>query len=398
MSAAGYDAVIAGGGASGLSLAAALAVHGWRDRAVLLVDDADARPAAVCWAYWSARSGPLDAAVSRRFRRIRVQADGRGAVVPLDSYEYRVVRRADLRRVVTGVLDRCPGFAVASGRVREIRDGPHGAEVVVDGRVVRARWVFDSVSPWPPTGPPDARLAFTGWEVDCANSVFDPAVPTLFDFRVPQADAARFVYVLPDGPHRALVELTEFVPRHGRPSAPADRVAALARYVSTVLNAGDYEIRRTESAVLPLRARRPSRRTGHVLAIGARGGLVKGSTGYAYERIQRDSTAIARSLVRHGHPFDLSRPARRHGLLDAVLLDVLDRDPPQLERAFAGLFLDNPADRVLRFLDEDSTSGDEARLIASMPKTPYVRAVAARAGSAALRRVEGPVGWVRKVR
>jgi len=65
---------------------------------------------------------------------------------------------------------------------------------------------------------------------------------------------------------------------------------------------------------------------------------------------------------------------------------------------FARLFLDNPADRVLRFLDEDSTSGDEARLIASMPKAPYVRAVAARAHAATLRRVEGPVGWVRKVR
>ena len=61
-----------------------------------------------------------------------------------------------------------------------------------------------------------------------------------------------------------------------------------------------------------------------------------------------------------------------------MLLDVLDRDPGQLEHAFARLFLDNPADRVLRFLDEDSTLGDEVRLIASMPKAPYMRAAAAR--------------------
>jgi glycine/D-amino acid oxidase-like deaminating enzyme len=49
-----------------------------------------------------------------------------------------------------------------------------------------------------------------------------------------------------------------------------------------------------------------------------------------FRRIQRDSVAIARSLVRHGHPFHLPRPARRDGLLDALLLDVLDRDPAQL--------------------------------------------------------------------
>jgi lycopene beta-cyclase len=375
----GYDAVIAGGGASGLSLAAHLAVTGWRDRAVLVVDDGGAGSSAACWGSWSARPGLLDAAVSHRYRRVRVHAAGAGAVVPLGGYEYQVVRRPDLHRVVTGMLDRCPRFTLMSGRVQEIRNLERGAEVTVDGRVVRARWVFDSVSRRRAAGPPDARLAFTGWEIECARPVFDPDVPTLFDFRVPQGGAARFAYVLPDGARRALVEVTEFVPRHGEPATAADRDAALAGYVSRVLSAGDYEIRRTESAVLPLRVSPPPRGDGHVIAIGARGGLIKASTGYAYQRIQRDSAAIARSLARHGHPFHRPRPGRRHRLLDAVLLDVLDRDPGQLERAFARLFLANPAARVLRFLDEGSTVGEELRLIATMPTAPYVRAVAARA-------------------
>jgi lycopene beta-cyclase len=382
MTTTGYDAVIAGGGASGLSLAAHLAVTGWHDRAVLLVDDAGASSsterAAVCWGSWSARPGLLDAAVSHRYRRVRVYAAGAGAVVALGGYEYQVVRRPDLRRVVTGILSRCPGFRVVSGHVQEIRNGERGAEVTVDGHVVPARWVFDSVSIRRAAGPPDARLAFTGWEIECERPLFDPDVPTLFDFRVPQGDAARFVYVLPDGAHRALVEFTEFVPRHGEPATRADRDAALAGYVSGVLQAGGYEVRRTESAVLPLRVSPPPRGGGHVLAIGASGGLIKASTGYAYQRIQRDSAAIARSLARHGHPFDRPRTGRRHRLLDSVLLDVLDRDPGQLERAFARLFGTNPAARVLRFLDESSTIGEELRLIATMPKVPYLHAVAAR--------------------
>jgi lycopene beta-cyclase len=185
--------------------------------------------------------------------------------------------------------------------------------------------------------------------------------------------------VLPDGPYRALVEVTEFVPRHVQPTAPTVRAATLAGYVSGVLAPGRFEVRRTESAVLPLRATPPPPRgSGHVLTIGARAGLIKASTGYAYQRIQRDSAAIARSLARHGHPFDLPRPGRHYRLLDSILLDVLDRDAGQLECAFARLLLTNPADRVLRFLDEDSTMGEELRLIATMPKKPYVRAVAAR--------------------
>jgi lycopene beta-cyclase len=371
--------IIAGGGLSGLSLAAQLATNGWHDRSVLVVDDSADDRAAVCWGSWSTGPDVLDAAVSRRYRRIRVHAAGVSTVVPMGRYRYQVVRRSDLGRAVSGILGRCPHFAVRSGRVEDIRDGADAAEVVVDGRVIRAGWVFDSVMARPTAGVPDARLAFTGWEVRCSRPVFDAGTPTLFDFRTPQGETARFIYVLPDDAHRALVEFTEFVPRRGRPASTTARDAALADYLCDVMHASDYEVLRTESAVLPLRAVPPPRRGTRVLAIGARGGLVKASTGYAYQRIQRDSAAIARSLARHGHPFDIPRSRLRHRLLDTVFLDVLDRDPGQLERTFARLFSDNPGELVLRFLDERSSPADELRLIASMPKTPYVAALAARA-------------------
>ncbi|GAA1038203.1 lycopene cyclase family protein [Virgisporangium ochraceum] len=379
MSADRFDAVIAGGGASGLSLAAHLAVAGWRNRSVLVVDDPVARPAAQCWGFWAAAPALLDAAVSHRYRRLGVHAAGADAVVALRTFEYQVVHRRDLRHVVAGLLRRCPAFTLAPGRVGDVRDGEREAEITVDGVAVRAGWVFDSVSASPPTGAADARLAFTGWEIECARPVFDPDVPTLFDFRVPQGDAARFVYVLPHSDRRALVEVTEFVPRHGRPTPPDGRAALLAGYISGVLDGSGYTVGRTESAVLPLRASPPPRSGRHVLRIGACGGIVKASTGYAYQRIHRDSAAIARSLARGGHPFDRPRPSRWYRFLDSVLLDVLDRDPHQIERTFARLFLGNPADRVLRFLDECSPPGEQLRLIATMPKAPYVRSVARRA-------------------
>jgi len=82
------------------------------------------------------------------------------------------------------------------------------------------------------------------------------------------------------------------------------------------------------------------------MSIGAAGGMVKASTGYAFSRIQRDSADIAdiaESLVRHGHPFATHAARPRFRLLDAILLEVLDRDPTQLELAFARLFSRNPA-------------------------------------------------------
>lgn len=375
MSGPEFDAVIAGGGLSGLSLAAHLATAGWQDRAVLVVDDAARRPAATSWGFWSAAPDLLDAAVSRSYRRVRVHAAGRSSVLPLGGYHYRVVRRPDLERVVRGLLAGCPRFALSTGRVEAVRDDGDAAEVVVDGRPIRTWWAFDSVTP-PPHGPPvDAWLAFTGWEIHSRHDRFDPDTPTLFDFRTPQTGGARFCYLLPEDARHALVELTEFVPRGRRPPDGATRRAALAGYLRDIVGCDGYTVARTESSVLPLRIRPPGRRSGRVLAIGARGGLVKASTGYAYQRIQRDSAAIARSLVRHGHPYHLPGPRRRHRLLDAVLLDVFERDPPRLEQAFARLFAANPADRVLRFLDEDSGPPDDLRLMVSLAAAPYLRAL-----------------------
>jgi lycopene beta-cyclase len=317
----------------------------------------------------------LAAAVSRTYGRVRLYANGEPRELPLGRYRYCVVHRSDLLRTAHALVDRCSTIEVRRGRVQGIRSGRDHAVVTVDGEPVRCSWAFDSVT-GPGREPADARLAFTGWEVRSTRAVFDPDVPVLFDFRTPQGAASRFVYVLPQAPDHALVELTEFVPRHREPCDAQERARALARYLVEVAGAGEYETLRIESAVLPLHARAVRRRVGRVLAIGVTGGLLKASTGYAYQRIQADSARIAASLVHYGHPFGGSEDSQRHRLLDAVLLDVLDRDPPQLELAFAGLFGRNPAERVFSFLDETSTVRDDLRIMASLRPGPYFRALA----------------------
>jgi len=369
------DAVVAGSGLSGLSLLAHLAAGPWRDRSVLVIDDgAPAWRPATSWGYWTTGIGLLDSVACRSYARVRVRAGGRDGVVALGRYRYRIARRRDLDRAVRLIVDDCPGFEFRPGRVESVHTAGDVAEVVVAGHTYRASWAFDSVTAEPAGRPADGHLAFTGWEVRCAEPRFDVETPVLFDFRTPQAGRSRFVYVLPEGRHRAMVELTEFTGRHTNPSTMDDMGASLAAHLD---RAGPYDVVRTESAVLPLRVAPAPRRSGRVLRIGARGGLLKASTGYAYQRIQRDSAAIAASLARHGHPFALPRPRRRHRLLDAILLEVLDRDPTQLELAFRQLFLAGPAERVLRFLDEDTRPLDEIRLAATLPPAPYLRAAPA---------------------
>jgi lycopene beta-cyclase len=301
---------------------------------------------------------------------LHVHADGRDIPVRLRDHRYHLVRGADLRRVVEAAVGGAPGFGVRRGSVSAVRDSGDAAEVVVDGEAVRARWVFDSRPPDPGSSV-DVWLSFHGWRVRTATDAFDPSVPTLMDFRTPQRGEVRFVYVLPAGPREALVELTRF----GAPGA-LDGSADLEGYAGAVLRPGPYEVVEAESGVLPLAAPETRPRTGHVLPIGNRGGMLKASTGYAYARIQRDSAAVAASLVRHGHPFDLPAPSGRHRFLDAVLLEVVARDPGAVEPAFARLFSRNSGDVVLRFLDEATSRVQEARLVATLPRAPFLRAAA----------------------
>lgn len=372
------DVVIAGGGLSGLSLAAHLAAAGWRDRKVLVVDDPTAGSPATCWGSWTTGSGLLDSTASQSYRALRMYAAGKPAVLPLRHYRYQLVRRADLASAVASSVAGCPGFIFHNGRVHAVREDASGVDVVIDTDTVRADWVFDSTgTTLRQAAPADAWMAFTGWEVRSVTPVFDPHSPVLFDFRTPQADGARFVYVLPDSSRQALVELTEFVPgRGGAPAPPPEQQrAALTAYLTDVLHCVDFEVTRTESAVLPLRVRPPERGRGRVVAMGAQAGLVKASTGYAYQRIQRDSQAIAASMVEHGHPFDVPARRWRHELLDAVLLRVLERDPRQVELAFARLFTRLGADAMFCFLDEDNTLAQDLRAMTCVQPLPFLAAL-----------------------
>lgn len=362
-----WDAVIAGGGLSGLSLACHLAASGWRDRAVLVVDDGAQDLSQRAWASWSVDPGLLGPAVGARYSALRVHAAGQDQQVGLGRYHYEVVRGGDLRRAAARLLAAAPGFACVRGRVDAVIDGADGATVVVDGRPVRCSWAFDSLLAAQP--PAQLALSFVGWRVRTPTPAFDPSVPVLMDFRTDQAGEVRFVYVLPTSDRDALVEHTAF----GSPTATG-REAALRTYFEDVLALPAPQVLGVERGVVPLALALPRPHGGHVLPIGVRGGQLKPSTGYAYTRIQRDSAAIAASLTRRGHPFDLPDPSRRHRYLDAVLLDLMVHEPARVEEAFAQLFTRNPGERVLRFLDEDTSPAAEARLIASLAPAPFIQA------------------------
>ncbi len=377
-----YDMIIAGGGASGLSLAYHLAHSALRDRSILIVErdakDIDDRT----WSFWTDRPTLFDGAISASWSQIKVAGERFVKTLELGAYRYQMIRGSDFYRFARNALSAYPDIELRRGRVERIDDGPHHASVVVDGEQYNATWVFDSIFAWPalrsaPAGRwrqyHNLKQQFEGWEIEASTSAFDPHVATFQDFRTPQQDGMRFLYTLPFSPRRALVEYVLYT------SAPVNRTtreAALHAYLTSVLGLADYRNLRREQGVTPLTDWPFPRRAGQrIMTIGIKGGRIKPSTGYAFTRMQTDAAAIVQSLVERGDPFHVPASPRRYRFFDSVLLDVIERRQEWAVPMFTELFQSNSAECLFHMLDETASVWDNLRMIPTLPPRLLLRAV-----------------------
>ena len=368
-----YDYLIVGGGAAGLSLAYQLIHSLLGDRSILIIepDAKDRNDRTFC--FWSNRPMPFDDIAYRAWRRVRLVNEDSASAIDLRDYQYEMIRGLDFYQFVRDELAQHPNVTFMRGAVDRIEDGIEGASVVVGGQSFAGRWIFDSrfrVAKFKPdqTRYHSLQQHFKGWLIETAEAAFDPHAATLFDFRTPQTDELRFFYVLPLSEHEALIEFVLL--------SPEKYDQALRDYVENTLGIKHYRVVATEGGVSPLTDFPFERRTSeHVMTIGTPGGRVKPSSGYAFTRIQNDSSAIVQSLIKTGQPFNLPADSRLYRLCDALLLDIMSRHGESLPAIFATMFKRNPIDRVFRFLDETASAGDIVALIASMPPRPFLAAL-----------------------
>ncbi len=249
---------------------------------------------------------------------------------------------------------------------------------------LRARAAAGHAAAQHPSGAPRPgetwwRQGFLGWDVEVDTPIFDPGVATLMDFRLPQPDATlRFLYVLPESPTRALVEDTTFAA--GGPAA-TDRRAVLEGWLGE--RTGAWTVHHEERGIVTMTDAaldfRPAPRT---WAVGTAGGAVRPSSGYAFTRTLRQCRAVARAAVADAPAADA--PARRPGAaragtrrstaMDAIFLRTLVEDPHAFPARFRALAQAVGPLVFARFMDDEATVADQARVIAGLPKVPFAAA------------------------
>lgn len=260
--------------------------------------------------------------------------------------------------------------------VLETRRTREGTVVVTKEREWLAEFVFDARFHG---SPKTARLTrggstflnqtFLGWRIAFPRPVFDPSRVVLMDFRVRSESGLNFMYVLPYSETEALVESTCFDVE----ALPWNRhIAQVQDYILEQFG-DDYRIEGEESGNLPMSSNNVRTVVArNFMAIGAAGGAIRPSSGYAFHRIQRTTSEIARRLV-GGETLSGIRPSgAKYRFFDKVFLDVIKSDLSGASGHFEKLFKGTASDSLSRFMLDESDIIDDLRVVMSLPKKPFI--------------------------
>lgn len=214
---------------------------------------------------------------------------------------------------------------------------------------------------------------FHGWRIVSDEPQFDVSTATMMDFRVDQSGGVCFVYVLPYSNVEALVECTVFSANQW-PIGEYER--RLSTYIAEQLSCQNYRIIDTETGVIPMNDRIPLRERGSAwIGIGTAAGLTKPTTGYTVARCLHDAERLFQHYLETGNWRAPSRAPARFDWYDRLLLRIIRDEPQQVSLILWRLFERNPVERILRFLDEETTLWEEITLFWSLPWMPFLRAI-----------------------
>ena len=248
----------------------------------------------------------------------------------------------------------------------------------IEGRH-RGDYVLNSVAPGKPQPSkwPTYRLwqHFVGWWIEADQDIFDPQDARLMDFGVKQHGDSRFMYVLPYSSRKALVEFTVFSEHL---LSTDDYQQEIKQYLKTHFPDVAYTVVEEEQGKIPMTNQKVGRyEYPHVLNIGTIGGAVKPTTGYAFLRIHAQAKQIVQALLQAKRAVDIQLPPTRFAFYDRLLLHILTYRGERGADIFSALFRSNPMRRILTFLNEQSTIGQEVRIFSGLPYGPFLRALGA---------------------
>jgi lycopene beta-cyclase len=373
-----FDYIIIGGGCAGLSLAYQLNKSTLKNKKVLIIDKEKKNKNDRTWCFWTDESTAFDHIVYRSWKTIEFLSDDFILHAPLKNFTYKMIRGIDFYQEALSEISQNTNFQLVHDDVIELKEVNGKVSIKTHNQTYTADWAFESRfdnSRFSPEMPQNHYLTqhFKGWIVETQANVFDTNKIRMFDFRTEQKQEVRFFYVLPFSDKEALVEYTLFS-KHLIAQEEYDQ--NLKEYLSNHLRISNYHIKEVEFGTIPMTDYKFQRKLGdRIMSIGVGGGRAKPSTGYAFLRIQQDSSKIVKSLEQKGQPFYKEDKGKQFEIYDAMILNIMNRKGESIKEIFTALFKNNPVERILLFLNEKTNFFSDILIMSSVPPLPFLKSI-----------------------
>lgn len=373
-----YDYIIAGAGASGLSLAWKLR-QSLKNKNVLVVDQNLSPEDDKTWCFWDDGSPPFTDIICQKWHNVEVNTSNGRLTQPLHQYCYYCIRSIDFQKKILQDLSSHPNFDLLESSITGLDGTNEQATLYTPDQSITGDYIFQSCfNPWNKDHDhPHFPLLqhFLGWEIVLNKPLFDEDIFTLMDFDDTFSDGVSFIYLLPWSQTSALIEYTIFSEQPISESQYEEKIS-LYLYNRFNLKPIDYRIVRKEHGLIPMQDR--PHKTWYqprVMNMGTLGGFTKPSTGYTFRRIQNHTDAIVEGLLSEGIPRNVSPSEFRYKAYDLWLLQIIHGHPADARRVFTHLFQNNSMDDVFRFLGEETSYKQDLKIMASVPHLPFLRAI-----------------------
>jgi lycopene beta-cyclase len=366
------DILILGAGCSGTSLAHYLEDAGYQGKIVLL-DSRTKFDNEQRWCTWSELPNSMSGLVQKSWNEWTVRDENHSTSQNSNYFSYKQIYAPQFFSHFHSQWQKNKsGVELNSGeKVEQITEKPEFVEVTTNRETWQSNMVFDArhkgsinLESIKNTAEVYLHQTFLGWEIEFPEAVFDEKKATLMDFRTDQIDGVNFIYVLPYSNKKALVESTSF---STKPLDPAKHTLALEKYI-TENYGNNFVIKSKESGQLPMTSAKFPLKTGErIYSIGIAGGNARPSSGYAFHRIQRQTSEIARSIM-SGKSLPQTFASSKYNFFDDVFLNLIAEKPASAKAAFMLLFDKVSPDVLIRFLTDESSYSDDLAIIAALPK------------------------------
>lgn len=367
-----FDLIIIGGGCSGLSLGRKLAEASGNAPRTLILEGRSAYSNDRTWCFWRDDLLACQSMVKHEWRALRVASGEDEIILKHKTRPYQMLSANTFYRTATEAIDgsnlvtlmmntsvKSNPFKAGGKWVIETGQDQFTAPLVIDTR--------------PKTTPKcgDAILwqSFVGYEIECDEDVFDPNLAELMDFSPPLLTRVQFTYVLPTTRKRALIELTVFAPDPFNSHVLQDELDKVIKQKFV----GTFAILRQEQGILPMGMawQEPDSDKSYV-RVGLTSGGARASTGYAFQRIQRWAAMCAARLFSGSGPIGHAPDPLPLRMMDRLFLRVLKANSRLAPHMFMSLFKGVETERVIRFLSDQGTPMDYAKIILSLPPRPFL--------------------------